>query len=81
MTVRREITSGPWVIQEITMEGVQSGPLEAPTGTIPPTGKKVSGRGLQLLRIENGQIAEACIYFDQLEMLSQLGLVPAPATV
>lgn len=81
MTVRNEITSGPWVIQEITLEGVQSGPLEAPTGTIPPTSKKYSGRAVHFLRIENGQIAEARIYFDQLEMLSQLGLVPALATV
>src|SRR6202171_5112427 len=41
MTVRSEITSGPWVIQEITMEGVQSGPLDSPMGTVPPTHKKV----------------------------------------
>jgi predicted ester cyclase len=81
MTVRKEITSGPWVIQEVTMEGVHSGPLESPTGTIQPTGKKVTGKGVQILRVENGQIAEARLYFDQLEMLSQLGLIPVPATV
>jgi steroid delta-isomerase-like uncharacterized protein len=81
MKVRSEITSGPWVVQEILMEGTHTAPLEAPTGTIPPTHKKVVGYGVQLLRIEDGKIAEARIYFDQLDQLSQLGLIPTPATV
>jgi predicted ester cyclase len=80
-TVRSEIVSAPWVIQEITMEGVQSAPLEGPMGVLPPTNKKVVGHGVQLLRVENGQIAEARIYYDQYEFMSQLGLIPAPATV
>jgi predicted ester cyclase len=81
MIVRSEIVSAPWVIQEMTMEGVHSAPLEGPMGTVPPTYKKVSGHGVQLLRVENGQIAEARIYYDQYEFMSQLGLIPAPATV
>jgi len=79
--VRSEITSGPWVVQEILMEGTHTAPLESPTGTIPATHKKVVGYGVQLLRVENAKIAEARIYFDQLDQLSQLGLMPAPATV
>jgi predicted ester cyclase len=79
MTVRHEIASGPWVIQEITMEGVQSGPLEGPMGIIPPTNKKVVSKGVQILRVENGQIAEAHLYYDQFDYMSQLGLIPAPA--
>ena len=81
MKVRSEILSGPWVVQEIVMEGTHTGPLESPTGTIPPTHKKVVGNGVQLLRVENGKIAEARIYFDQLDQLKQLGLLPTPATV
>jgi predicted ester cyclase len=81
MTIRHEIVSGPWVIQEVTMEGIHSGPLASPTGTIKATGKKLSTRCVQLLRIENGQVAEARIYFDQLDMMGQLGLMPALATV
>ncbi|OLC21106.1 MAG: hypothetical protein AUH27_02370 [Chloroflexi bacterium 13_1_40CM_66_19] len=56
-------------------------PLESPTGTIAPTYKKVVGYGVQLLRVENGKIAEARIYFDQLDQLQQLGLIPATTTV
>ena len=81
MKVRSEITSGPWVVQEILMEGTHTAPLESPTGTIAPTYKKVVGYGVQLLRVENGKIAEARIYFDQLDQMSQLGLIPAPAAV
>ena len=78
MKVRSEITSGPWVVQEILMEGTHTAPLESPTGTIAPTYKKVVGYGVQLLRVENGKIAEARIYFDQLDQMTQLGLMPAP---
>jgi predicted ester cyclase len=81
MKIRSEITSGPWVVQEITMEGTHTAPLVSPTGTIPATHKKVVGYGVQLLRVENAKIAEARIYFDQLEQMSQLGLIPTPATV
>jgi steroid delta-isomerase-like uncharacterized protein len=81
MKVRSEITSGPWVVQEILMEGTHTAPLDSPTGAIPPTHKKVVGYGVQILRVEDGKIAEARIYFDQLDQLSQLGLLPMPATV
>ncbi|HEV2414203.1 MAG TPA: ester cyclase [Candidatus Dormibacteraeota bacterium] len=81
MKVRSEITSGPWVVQEILMEGTHTAPLESPTGTIAPTYKKVVGYGVQLLRVENGKIAEARVYFDQLDQMRQLGLIPVPATV
>jgi steroid delta-isomerase-like uncharacterized protein len=81
MTVRTELISGPWVIQEITMDGVQSETLEGPQGSVPPTHKRVVGHGVQLLRVENDKIAEARIYYDQLDFMTQLGLIPVPATV
>ena len=81
MKVRSEIVSGPWVVQEILMEGTHTAPLESPAGSVPPTYKKVVGYGVQLLRVENGKIAEARIYFDQLDQMTQLGLIPAPTTV
>ena len=81
MSVRSEITSGPWVVQEVLMEGTHTAPLVTPTGTIPATHRKVTGYGVQLLRVENGKIAEARIYFDQLDQMKQLGLIPTPATV
>jgi len=81
MKVRSEITSGPWVVQEILMEGTHTAPLESPAGPVAPTYKKVVGYGVQILRVENGKIAEARIYFDQLDQMRQLGLIPTPTTV
>jgi predicted ester cyclase len=81
MTVRNEIVSAPWIVQEVTMEGTNTGPLEGPMGTVQPTHKKVVGKGVQLLRIENGKIVEARIYFDMLEQMTQQGLIPTPVTV
>ena len=79
MTVRTELTSGPWVIQEVVMEGTHTAPLQSPNGPIPATYKKVKGYGVQILKVDNGKITEARIYFDQLDQMSQLGLIPAPA--
>jgi predicted ester cyclase len=81
MTVHTEIVSAPWIVQEVTMEGTNTGPLEGPMGTVQPTHKKVVGKGVQLLRIENGKIVEARIYFDMLDQMTQLGLIPTPVTV
>jgi predicted ester cyclase len=81
MTVRNEIVSAPWVVQEVTMEGTNTGPLEGPTGTVQPTHKHVVGKGVQILKVENGKITEARIYFDLLDQMNQLGLIPTPAMV
>ena len=81
MTLRHEVVNAPWVVQEVTMEGTNTGPLEAPGGKIQPTNRRVVSKGIQVLKIENGKIAETRIYFDQLDQMTQLGLMPAPATV
>lgn len=46
---------------------------------MPPTGKQFTIPGVSLLRLENGKVVEAWIIQDQLSMLQQLGLIPAPA--
>ena len=80
MTVRTELVSGPWVIQEVTVEGTHNGPLETPSGTISPTYKKIRNDAVHCFRIENEKIAEARVYFDNLDLMTQLGLIPMPAT-
>jgi len=42
---------------------------------IPPTGKQVSLKGIDILRLDNGRIAERWGEFDALGMLSQLGAI------
>ena len=43
---------------------------------IKPTGKKVDLDGVTLVRMENGKIAEERDFFDNLEFMQQLGLIP-----
>ena len=44
---------------------------------IPATGKKVSIDGVTLVRMQDGKIAEERDFFDNLEFMTQLGLMPA----
>ena len=43
---------------------------------IPATGKKLDLDGVTLVRMENGKIAEERDFFDNLEFMQQLGLIP-----
>jgi len=35
---------------------------------------------VQVLRVEDGKVAEARLYYDQVQVMTQLGLMPEPAT-
>ena len=72
-----EYEIGNTAIDEGAISGTHTGPLEAPTGeTVPPTGKRVRVRETDLATVENGKVASHRFYFDQMEFLAQLGLVP-----
>jgi predicted ester cyclase len=45
---------------------------------IPPTGRSFDFAGIDIYRIENDRLAEHWHVVDQLTLLQQLGLVPAP---
>src|SRR6266850_5202572 len=65
-----------WTVVEFIGRGTHTGPLVGPQGTIPATQKKLDLRFCELLRIMDGQIAEAHLYFDAATMLRQFGLLP-----
>jgi steroid delta-isomerase-like uncharacterized protein len=76
IVVSKEVVSEPWLVQEFTLQGTHTAPLSGPAGIIPPTGKRVNSRAVTVARYENGQIAEARLFFDQNEVMTQLGLMP-----
>jgi steroid delta-isomerase-like uncharacterized protein len=80
LTVQNEIEAGDWVAYQFTFEGTHENPLVSPEGEVPATHRSLKGRGAQILRIENGKVAEEHLYFDQVQILTQLGLMPEPAT-
>jgi steroid delta-isomerase-like uncharacterized protein len=79
MTVVNSVVSEPWAVQEFTFEGTHDGPLVGPAGEIPPTHRQMSGHGVQIMKVEDGKIADVRLYFDQIEVLTQLGVMPAAA--
>ncbi len=78
-TIDNAFASGDTVAMEITWRGTQTGPLEGPMGTIPATGKPVTVKAVQIVKVEGGKAKEVRHYFDLMGMMAQLGVVPAPA--
>jgi steroid delta-isomerase-like uncharacterized protein len=62
------------VVEEFTASGTQRGEIMG----VPPTGRTVTLRGIQIFRIRDGRIVERWGRLDDLGVLSQLGLVDQP---
>jgi predicted ester cyclase len=73
-TVHDVIADGDRVVVRWTNAGVHSGEFLG----IPPTGRTFDFAGIDIYRIENDRMAEHWHVVDQLTMLQQLGLIPAP---
>jgi ketosteroid isomerase-like protein len=72
--------SGNTAIDEGHLVGTNTGELQLPTGEkLPPTGKRIRIRGCDVATVENGRIISHRFYYDQMEFLGQLGLMPPPA--
>jgi len=77
----------PYVIQngddlaiEGIWEGTNLGPLATPQGVLPPTGARVELRYAGIAKIRGDKLAAVRVYFDQVALMGQLGLLPEPAT-
>jgi ketosteroid isomerase-like protein len=58
--------------------GTHTKPLQLPDGqSVQPTGKQVRLRAVDIATVTNGKIVRHDFYFDQLDMMSQLGLMEA----
>jgi steroid delta-isomerase-like uncharacterized protein len=68
-TFVREFASGDTAILEIVWKGVHTGPLQTPTGTIPPSNKSIEMPACEGVRVEDGKIKSGSHYFDMLTML------------
>jgi ketosteroid isomerase-like protein len=72
-----EYEIGNTAIDEGAVSGTHTGPLETPTGeSVQPTGKRVRLREIDVATVENGKVTSHRFYFDQMELLAQLGLAP-----
>jgi steroid delta-isomerase-like uncharacterized protein len=72
VTYEMMIAEGDMVAAYATFTGTNTGSF----GGLPPTNKLVEVKYLAMFRIEEGQLAEVWVEWDNLARLSQLGLLP-----
>lgn len=69
--------SGNTAVDEGFVVGTHTGPLAMPTGeTIPPTGRQLRLRECDIATVDDGVVTSHRFYYDQMEVLGQLGLLP-----
>jgi steroid delta-isomerase-like uncharacterized protein len=80
-TVRTDnlIEAGDTLVQEGVFTGTHTGVFPTPMGDIPPTGKRVEGKFIDVYVIRDGKIVRDHLVFDRMELMEQLGLMPAAA--
>jgi len=77
--LRRVIEQGDAAAIEYTSAGTQSGPFPLPDGELPPTNRAITIDAVGIATFDgNGRIKTQHEYFDQVDMLSQLGLLSMP---
>ena len=77
------VEQGDAFADEWVFAGTHTGPLVLPDGTeLPPTGQRVEVKGMELVRLRDGKIVVDNLYYDNLAVAAQLGLLPqsVPAT-
>ncbi len=72
-----EHEDGDAAIDEGYVVGTHTGPMAMPGGDVAPTGKRIHLRECDVAVVRDGLIREHRFYYDQAEMLEQLGLTPA----
>jgi len=76
VTVTNQVATDDQVVNECSWTGTHTGPLQTPTGTIPPTNKRVEGAVFcEVWGIRDGKVARLVNYQDAATWLRQLGLV------
>jgi steroid delta-isomerase-like uncharacterized protein len=61
------------VMVQWTLRGTQTGELVG----LPPTGKRVTEHGVLAFRMSGGKVAEIWLVLNEMEILQQLGVIPA----
>jgi steroid delta-isomerase-like uncharacterized protein len=75
-TVSKAVASGNTAVLEVTWEGTQTGPLDGPAGTLPPSGKRQVTPAAWVFEFEGDKIKESRQYFDMMSFMQQIGAMP-----
>lgn len=72
---------GNHVVEEARYTGTHTGPWRNPGGAeVPATGRKLDFPFVGVFRVDDGKISAIRIYYDQVEVFTQLGLMPGASS-
>jgi steroid delta-isomerase-like uncharacterized protein len=77
VTIEDLVAEGDTVAGRVTMSGTHLGPFQG----IPPTGRSFQQDHMLFVRFRDGKAIEHRAVRDDLGMMRQLGVIPAPANV
>jgi predicted ester cyclase len=81
LKTRQIIDGEDAVVLEGVFEGTHTAALDVPSGSIPATGMRVTVPFVSVLGVAGDRFSSFTLYFDQLDLLTQLGAqAPAAAT-
>ena len=79
-TVRSFVEEGDAFCDEWTFAGTHTAPLRLPDGSeLPPTGRRIEIKGMELVLVRDGKVILNTLYYDNLAVAAQLGVIPAGA--
>ena len=76
-TIDDVVDGGDKIVHRLTASGTMKGDFAG----MPATGKRATWTEIHIGRVANGRLVEHWGLVDQLSMLVQLGIVPAPGRV
>jgi predicted ester cyclase len=76
--ITNQIAMGDQVVSEVLFKSTHTGPLVSPTGTIAPTNKPIEFKVMNITSFRNGLIQRERSYYDQADLMRQLGITAPP---
>jgi len=73
--------AGESAVDEAYLSATHTGPMPGPEGEIAPTGNRIRLRECDAVTVREGRVVSHRFYFDQLDFLSQLGVLQPSAIV
>ncbi len=77
-TVTNAFASGNKAVLEVTWEGTQTGPMDGPGGTLPPSGKRETTPAAWVFEFDGDKVKESRQYFDMMSFMQQIGAISQP---
>ena len=76
LEIKQLLTDGPAAAAEGIMAGTHDGVFHTPNGDIAPTGRAIALRWAAIYVTEADTLKSEHLFFDQMDFLGQLGLLP-----